>query len=44
MVFFSEPEADRPSHCIYLQELSESLRGQDWLDLDTIQQVGIINI
>ena len=35
----TEPCNGRPSRCVFLEDLFESLKGQDWLDLDCLQQV-----
>lgn len=28
-----------PLRCVYLEEMAADLDGQDWLDMDTIEQV-----
>ncbi|KAL3875775.1 hypothetical protein ACJMK2_033692 [Sinanodonta woodiana] len=29
---------DRPTHCVFLSDLSETLEGQTWIDFDTLEQ------
>ena len=29
-----------PPRCVYLEEMAADLDGQDWLDMDNIEQVG----
>lgn len=31
-----------PSRCVYLEEMAADLDGQDWLDMDSIEQVSTV--
>lgn len=34
-------DSDRPSRCVFMEELFTSLEGQTWLDMECIDQVKI---
>lgn len=41
--YITDPEAytERPSRCVFMTDLAQTLEGQTWLDMDCLEQVSI---